>query len=137
MTRHLVIALVVVNVGGLIGNWFRFASASSDSPADFSAIPLQFDRYQGREDFFSEQTYRVLSATSTTLKRYVDETGTEYDLFVAYFDSHRFGAGIHSPLHCLPGGGWRIEQQEPFVLDFGDGAGSVNRMLIAFAVAPK
>jgi EpsI family protein len=32
------------------------------------------------------------------------------ELYVAYYDSQRKGASIHSPRACLPGGGWAIEE---------------------------
>ena len=131
MNRHILAALLLVLIGGAAGNWFRFASASPDRSADLSVIPLEIDGYHGREEFFSDNTYDVLNATSSTLKRYVGRDGSRLDLFVAYFESQRFGAGIHSPRHCLPAGGWRIREQEPFLLTFADGTSSpVNRMTI-------
>lgn len=30
------------------------------------------------------------------------------DLYVAYYESQRKGASVHSPKACLPGGGWEI-----------------------------
>ncbi len=32
------------------------------------------------------------------------------ELYVAYYDSQRKGASIHSPKACLPGGGWAIDE---------------------------
>jgi len=132
MTRRIITALLIVIIGGGIGNWFRFASATPDHLADLSTIPLELDGYYGREEFFSDNTYEVLNATSTTLKRYVGDDGSQCDLFVAYFESQRFGGSIHSPRHCLPAGGWRIQEQSAFDMTFADGSSSpVNRMKIA------
>ena len=60
MTRPIITALLIVIIGGGIGNWFRFASATPDRLADLDTIPLEFDGYFGREEFFSENTYDVL-----------------------------------------------------------------------------
>ncbi len=132
MKRQIIYSLVLVMVGGALGNWFRFAGTKPDREADLASIPLSLPGYQGREEFFDNNTYQVLNATSTTLKRYAGADGSRCDLFIAYFASQRFGAGIHSPRHCLPGGGWQIESQEPFMITFPDGVQrAVNRLHIA------
>jgi EpsI family protein len=52
-------------------------------------------------------------------------------LFVAYFESQKYGSQIHSPKHCLPGGGWKILNLEPFDLPLAGGDHKhVNRMII-------
>ena len=55
------------------------------------------------------------------------------ELYIAYYDSQRKGASVHSPRACLPGGGWTIESfREKVIADVGpDGAPvKVNRVLI-------
>lgn len=133
MRNYLIVAIVVLVGGGALGNYFRFVGRSPDRPADFAAIPLQVADYAGREDYFDQVTYEVLNATSATLKHYRAPDGSMAELFVGYFESQRFGAGIHSPRHCLPGGGWQIVRHEGVVLE-GPGMPerTVNLLFIEF-----
>lgn len=133
MKHRIIIASALLLVGGLIGNYFRFVGNHPDRQAEFSTIPLQVQGYAGREEFFDQTTYEVLNATSTTMKRYQAADSSVNELFVAYFESQRFGAGIHSPRHCLPGGGWQIEAHEAVDLNVpGAPSRTVNRLRIAF-----
>jgi EpsI family protein len=56
------------------------------------------------------------------------------ELYVAYYESQRKGASVHSPRACLPGGGWEIVDFDQYLVpEVGpDGAGMhVNRALIS------
>ncbi len=56
------------------------------------------------------------------------------NLYIAYYDSQRKGASIHSPKACLPGGGWRLESFEQYsVPDVGPEGKplQVNRSVVA------
>jgi EpsI family protein len=46
-------------------------------------------------------------------------------LYIAYYREQRPGAGVHSPLHCLPGTGW--EPEDARTIDIA-GAGTNSRM---------
>ena len=55
------------------------------------------------------------------------------DLYVAFYNSQRKGASIHSPRSCLPGGGWVI--MDSSVIELPQPAGGVpglraNRVVI-------
>jgi EpsI family protein len=73
----------------------------------------------------------VLKADTSTLRRYGNPAGGSVWLFVAYFSSQKYGSQMHSPKHCLPGGGWRIDRQEKFTLSLSEGRTPIiNRLLI-------
>ena len=38
------------------------------------------------------------------------------ELFIAYYAQQRAGESMHSPKHCLPGGGWEIWKQDSELL---------------------
>ena len=133
MRRQFLIALVVLIVGGTMGNLMRYTERRPDRPAELASIPLVVESYRGREKEFNEVTLEVLNATSSRMVSYSGRSGPSCNLFVAYFISQRFGSGIHSPKHCLPGGGWRIETNEPFVIDVDGGPPiTANRLRIAY-----
>jgi EpsI family protein len=52
-------------------------------------------------------------------------------LFIAYFRDQKYGSQIHSPRHCVPGGGWVVEGLERLPFDLGVRQVTVNRMTIA------
>ena len=90
------------------------------------------DSYFGTEERFEEYAYEVLKADTTTLRMYRTIEGEVYWLFMAYFSSQKYGSQIHSPKHCLPGGGYKIQTIEPFEIDLCDGRKlQASRLLIA------
>jgi EpsI family protein len=55
------------------------------------------------------------------------------NLYIAYYDSQRKGASVHSPRSCIPGGGWEIQSitQVPVgQVSLAQGELRVNRVLI-------
>jgi len=133
VTNRVIIAAILLAAGGALGDFFRFVGRTPGRPADLEGIPAAAADYQGREEPFDAATYEVLNATSATLRQYAGADGSMAELFVAYFASQRFGAGIHSPRHCLPGGGWQIVRHEAAALEAPGGpARTVNRLLIEF-----
>jgi EpsI family protein len=51
-----------------------------------------------------------LDSTSYLLRTY-QKGHTQLDLFIAYYAEQRAGESMHSPKHCLPGGGWEMTQR--------------------------
>ncbi len=131
MSGKVLVASLILLVGGAVGNYMRFAGAAPDRPPSFSEIPLERTVYYGEERRFSEESYDVLQADTTTLRLYTTVGGERLWLFVGYFASQKYGSQIHSPRHCLPGSGWRIAMIEPYLLRLSDGAThEVNRLVI-------
>jgi EpsI family protein len=131
MKFAVVIALAVILSGGLFGNYLRYGQPTATEAPKFELIPYESGLYSGEERRYSEQSYRVLQADTTTLRLYLDETGERYWLFVAYFSSQAYGRQIHSPRNCLPGGGWNIDSSETYQLELSDSqTAPVNRLII-------
>lgn len=131
MKRAVLISALIVLCGGAFGNYLRFAEHKPGRPPDFSLIPLDKDGYTGEERRFSDRSYEVLQADTTTLRLYHGQASERFWLFVAYFGSQKYGSQMHSPKHCLPGGGWRIDSIEEFELPLPDGESkTINRLLI-------
>ena len=132
MKTGLIIAAVVLIVGGAFGNYMRYIEQIPDRPAQFQSVPMETDGYVGAEHRFADLSYEVLQADTTTLRQYTGPDGTRFWLFVAYFSSQKYGSQIHSPIHCLPGGGWRIRRHEAFELPLADGRiKQINRVIIS------
>ncbi len=131
MKPMVLISIIVILIGGIFGNYLRFNEQMPDQPPEFGLVPYTTDDYFGEEKRFSDLSYDVLKADTTTLRRYVGSDGAIYWLFVAYFQSQKYGSQIHSPKHCLPGGGWKIDHIESFSLPLPSGVTKeVNRVFV-------
>ena len=132
MKRAIIISITVLVVFGGLGNFLRYSRRLPDKPPDFASIPLTQNGYVGEERRFADGDYDVLKADTSTLRLYRDHAGNPAWLFVAYFASQKYGSQIHSPKHCLPGGGWRIEQHDEIPLPIATTNGLVvNRLVIS------
>ncbi len=127
-----IVAILILVVFGGFGAYVRSHQARIDHPPDFSLIPLETEEYIGLEKPLESYEYEILKADTTTLRMYTDRvSGDIYWLFMAYFSSQKYGSQIHSPIHCVPGGGYRILSIEPYTLELADGRRlPVRRLLI-------
>ncbi len=125
---YLIIALLVV--AGAISYTLRYVSVQPEHQSDFSVIPLEKDGWEGRELPLADWTLDVLKATDNTSRQYIAGDELFTSLFIGYFKDQKYGSQIHSPRHCLPGGGWGILSLEPIELDIDGERLSVNRVLI-------
>ncbi len=131
-SKKAIIAIVVIVVFGSFGTYLSNSQVSPDSSPDFNTVPMDGFGYYGIEHRFDDYAYDVLKADTTTLRLYRDIDNSTYWLFMAYFSSQKYGAQIHSPKHCLPGGGYRIETIEPYEIAIeGQEDLVINRLLIA------
>ena len=90
--------------------FYALASRPEKTPmvgplADF---PNALDGWMGTRDYPIEQdTLDVLRADDTLDRLYVDtRVKRSVILFMAFFNTQRYGQSPHSPKNCLPGSGW-------------------------------
>lgn len=121
----LVITLILVNL-------LRYSRVESKRLPGFALIPMQSGNWSGQEYFFPDQTYELMKADASTLRRYANSEGKELYLFISYFKSQKYGSQIHSPKNCLPGSGWKILSREKTRIKGSSGSSFlVNRLLIS------
>jgi EpsI family protein len=131
MKGGIIIASVLILLGGAGANYLRYVEPTPTSPPTLGDIPYEFEGFRGEERYFSEQSYEILHADTSTLRLYNDTDGNPIWLFIGYFESQKYGSQIHSPKHCLPGSGWKITSLESYRLQLTDGTEKqVNRLLI-------
>src|SRR5262249_24124253 len=71
------------------------------------SFPVRLGEWQGRGGaIFSVAILDKLKLTDYVMRDYVDTAGRGLNLYIAYWDTQRKGAMIHSPKNCLPGAGW-------------------------------
>lgn len=70
----------------------------------FATFPLAWQGWQGNRGFFSEDIERNLGVQEYMQWDYQKENQF-VNLYVGYYGAQKAGEQIHSPKHCLPGGG--------------------------------
>jgi EpsI family protein len=99
------------------------------------AIPLdRIDRQISGWTAFKEVALdpgalRSLDATST-LARLYRKGAMNLDLFIAFYAQQRAGESMHSPKHCLPGGGWEIWKHDSALVPVAGRKFEVNKYSI-------
>jgi exosortase D (VPLPA-CTERM-specific) len=76
---------------------------------DFVAFPNDFGEWKGHASSLDPETKQgLLGLDDYLLSDYASSDGKAVNLYVAYYSSQRKGESPHSPVVCIPGGGWRI-----------------------------
>jgi exosortase D (VPLPA-CTERM-specific) len=108
----LMACLFLLCVGGLAVFFISGRSEIIPERTRFVAFPTRIEHWQGRVSSLDSVTERYLKVNDYILADYSQSDGKPVNLFVAYYASQRKGASPHSPIDCLPGGGWLITRLE-------------------------
>ncbi|WP_447977155.1 exosortase C-terminal domain/associated protein EpsI [Candidatus Nitrospira bockiana] len=96
----------------------------------FDHFPAVIGAWTGEDMGLPQEVRDVLQADDFMMRVYRNPAGEEVSLFVGYYRSQRTGATYHSPLNCLPGGGWAILSREEWPVTVGSRPLRVNRVVI-------
>jgi len=70
-------------------------------------FPRAVGEWQGQVDATLEpDVLNILKLNDYVMRDYSDAAGRHIWLYIGFWETQRKGAQIHSPKHCLPGGGW-------------------------------
>ena len=107
---YLLLAILLVG-GGVIHLWERAGEASVSRRA-LKEMPAQVGswRQSGPDQRFDQQTESVLRADDYLSRNYALPDGRTASFYVGYYATQRNGATYHSPLNCLPGSGWVLNE---------------------------
>jgi EpsI family protein len=98
-----------------------------------ASFPRTLGEWTSRDITLTQDVLDVLGPGDFLLRDYQNqESGSDADLFIAYFPSQRSGDAIHSPKNCLPGAGWSPVHSDRITLTLpGHEPFVANRYLIA------
>jgi exosortase D (VPLPA-CTERM-specific) len=98
----------------------------------FVGFPGGLGHWQGRPSLLEPQVEHALGLEDYILTDYRSPSAGSVNLYVAYYASQRTGQSPHSPIVCMPGGGWQITRFErtTFTSDANQLAFPINRALI-------
>ena len=117
--------------GAFINTWERSGEArvSRKSLKDFPAQMGPWEQL-GAELRFDDETETILRADDY-LARNFRSHGQVVSLYVGYYATQRTGATYHSPLNCLPGSGWVMNEGGYLKVTRQDGSSfKANRYVI-------
>jgi EpsI family protein len=125
-----VASLVLIAFGGA-GLW-TLAGRQEIIPerARFASFPTAIEGWRGRSSALEPQIEHVLGLDDYILADFVQPNGKPINFYVAYYPSQRKGVAPHSPIVCIPGGGWQITRLERVAFGEGSGACRINRVVI-------
>jgi EpsI family protein len=101
--------------------------------AYFADFPLQLSDWSADVGQLDQIYVDALKFEDYFLADYSNPKGDLVNVYVAYYESQRKGASVHSPRSCIPGGGWRITDLSQRSIDGVEASGKplrVNRVQI-------
>jgi exosortase D (VPLPA-CTERM-specific) len=108
----LLACLSLLCVGGLAVHFISGRSEIIPERTRFVAFPTRLDEWQGRISSLDFATEKFLKFDDYILADYSRHGGRPVNFYVAYYASQRKNESPHSPIVCLPGGGWLITELE-------------------------
>ena len=103
--------LAVLVMGGTFVNTWAYLGEAHVERQELKNFPMQVGGWKqaGVDQRFDAETMSVLRASDYLLRNYRLGNGTMASLYIGYYATQRDGASYHSPLNCLPGTGWTME----------------------------
>lgn len=98
----------------------------------FASFPNRLGAWRGRPSLMEPQVEHYLGLDDYILSDYQQGKGGAVNLYIAYYASQRKGQSPHSPIVCIPGGGWHINTFERTTFSDGNRGLSLpfNRVVI-------
>jgi exosortase D (VPLPA-CTERM-specific) len=97
----------------------------------FAVFPLRLGPWQGHPSLLEADITRGLKFDDYIISDYSGPGRKPVNLYVAYYASQRQGESPHSPIVCIPGGGWQITKFERTTAGAIDDPRPLNRVVIA------
>lgn len=106
------ILFVLLLAGGFVVNAWEYLGEARVERRNLQGFPKQMGTWKqsGGDEQFDNQTVAVLRASDYLLRNYRASDGRMVNFYVGYYASQRDGATYHSPLNCLPGAGWVLNE---------------------------
>ncbi|HEV2911709.1 MAG TPA: EpsI family protein [Pyrinomonadaceae bacterium] len=126
--------LAVLLIGGIVINTWALAGEAHVERRPLKDFPTQVETWQrvGADQVLDQQTADVLRADDFLSRLYRRPDGNLASFYVGYFATQRTGATYHSPLNCLPGSGWTMNEPATIRITPADGSSpfEANRYII-------
>ena len=131
---HFWALLAFLLVGGTVVNLWEHIGEASVVRRELKDFPTALGQWQQRgvDVRFDAQTESVLRADDYLARDFALPDGRSANFYVGYYETQRNGATYHSPLNCLPGAGWTMNDPEAIQITPASGGApfEANRYII-------
>jgi exosortase D (VPLPA-CTERM-specific) len=128
--RPMFAVLCTLGVVGLTVSFISVRSEVVPSRAPFASFPARIGQWQGHALLIDRETEQSLGLSDYILSDYKRADGKAINFYVAYYASQRKGLSPHSPVVCIPGGGWIITSLNEMILPGAGAEMPINRVVI-------
>jgi EpsI family protein len=128
------VLIIVLVLSGVVINLWEYAGEAHVERLRLKDFPAQVGEWRqvGPDGRFDKETEQVLRADDYLTRNYAGPDGRIASFYVGYYATQRDGATYHSPLNCLPGAGWTMN--DPATIEIrpanGTPAFEANRYII-------
>jgi EpsI family protein len=114
---------VLLASGAIINLWERAGEARVER-RPLKEFPQQVGewRQSGPDVRFDKETEAVLRADDYLSRKFTAPDARAASFYVGYYTTQRNGATYHSPLNCLPGSGWTMNDPATIEIKPADGS---------------
>ena len=119
---------------GIYANIIRHSTPKIQQPVNLDSIPLKMGDWVGVPLEMNERVAEILQYDESIYRTYVNSSGLAVGLFICYFKTQNHDAQIHSPRHCLPGGGWKILDHQRITVNVTNSVAAgprINELLVS------
>jgi EpsI family protein len=133
-SKHFWALVVLLLAAGAAINFWEVVGEARVERRALAEFPESFDGWarRGPDARFDAATEAILRADDYVSRDYVSPEAGLVSLYVGYYRTQRTGATYHSPLNCLPGSGWQLDDPTTVEIKPADGspAFEANRYVI-------
>ena len=115
----------------VVGSVLSAREEATPERLSFSVFPTVVSGYTSSPLPVSNEALRKLQLTDHLSRVYAND-GQRIAVYIGYHGLQRQGSNIHSPLHCLPGGGWTVLEKTRVPLPGHPDGPQVNRLIIGY-----
>ena len=107
-----IMSILLVGASGAASFYLSGRQEIVPERLSFVSFPADLGAWQGRKSLLEPQVEHVLGLDDYILSDYSKAKNGVVNFYVAYYGSQRKGSSPHSPMVCIPGGGWQINKFE-------------------------
>ena len=97
----------------------------------FSSFPEMLGKWRANESRLPASVVESVAASDYYNGTFTSSEGKGINLYISYYADQKLGPAPHSPELCIPGDGWKITSNTPFLLQDKKGDSiEVNRLII-------
>lgn len=126
--------LAVLLLAGVFINVWERSGEASVSRRPLRELPARLGAWRqiGSDQRLAPDVEGVLRADDYISRNYARADGRLVSVYIGYYSTQRSGITYHSPLNCLPGSGWTLNDPAKISITQPDGSRSfeANRFVI-------